>query len=157
MSQWTIKHFKKKKAVRCIIYYPEKRVRIYWAIPKDDLVTIKGKVYSCDSTKHYFSLLNGIPTFTYLVNKPEPLLVDDIKNSPIMSSAEFNVAINNRVVKDIFTSADKKLDLVLAVIVGMVAVVLIVGVAGYFLYQKMEAFGVSLDEIRAILRTVTGS
>lgn len=155
-SQWMIKKFHKKKAIRVFIYYPDRKIRLYWAIPKSDIVTVNGKAYNCDASRFYFTMHNRIPTFTYLVDRPEPLTIDDLKNSPVMSSEEYNVAVNNRVIKEIFNSADKKMDLVTAVIVGMVAVVLVVGIAGFFVYKEIESLKTSLDEIRTLLRTVTG-
>jgi hypothetical protein len=154
-NEWIIKHFLKNKAIRAIIHFPDHRIRLYWILPKDGLITINDKTYSCDANRDYFSLLKGIPTFTYQVDKIEPLRFDDIKASAY-SAAEYNTAINNKVIRDIFSANDKKTDLVTAVIVGMVAVVLIVGVAGFFLYKEIESIKIAMAELREVLRAVTG-
>jgi len=155
-NEWLIKHFYKNKAIRAIIHYPDHRIRLYWCIPVNGNVTINNKTYSCDANRDYFSLFNRIPTFTYQVDKIEPLRFDDIKPSAY-SASEYNTAINNKIVRDIFSANDnKKMDLVSAVIVGMVAIVLIVGVAMFFLYKEVEALKTMIAEIRETLRVVTG-
>ncbi len=154
-NQWLIKRFYKNKAIRAIIHYPDHRIRIYWCIPVNGLVTINEKTYSCDANRDYFSLFNRIPTFTYQVDKIEPLRFDDIQPSAY-SAAEYNTAINNKIVRDIFSASDKKTDLVTAVIVGMAAIVLILGVVAFFLYKEIENIKAAMEEMRDILRTVTG-
>lgn len=146
-NQWFIKTFKKNRAVRAIIHYPDHRVRSFWAIPKENLITIAEKTYRCDTRVDYFNIWNGIPCFTYIVDQVEPVRLDEETPSK-MSSDEFNVAINNRVVREVFAAADKKMDLITAVIVGMVAVVIIVGIAGYFIYQEMQTMKTSLDLLK---------
>jgi hypothetical protein len=59
-------------------------------------------------------------------------------------------------VRDIFSASDKKTDLVTSVIVGMVAIVLIVGVAAFFMYKEIESIKTVIAEIRETLRVVTG-
>ena len=154
-NEWVIKHFCKNKAIRAIIHYPDHRIRLYWCIPINGNVTINNKTYSCDANRDYFSLLNRIPTFTYQVDKIEPLRFDDIEPSAY-SAAEYNTAINNKIVRDIFSASDKKTDLVTSVIVGMVAIVLIVGVAAFFMYKEIESIKTVIAEIRETLRVVTG-
>lgn len=145
-SQWVIRKFKKNKAVRTIVHYPDLRVKTIWCIPKDNLITIDKRTYRCDTKVDYFSLWNGIPTFTYKYDRVEPIRVDDKQDSQ-MTSDEFNVAINNKVVEEIFRASDKKMDLITIAIFAMVAIAIIVAVAGFFLYKEMQSMKDMLDNL----------
>lgn len=156
-SQFLIKHFYKNIAIRCMIFGTDKRVHLYWAIPKDSVVTINGRSYSCNADKDYCTFYKGIPTFVYNVERMEALNLADIKANPNMNSKDYNTAINNTVAQQIFNAGDKKVDLITACIIGMMAMVLIVAVAGYFMYQKFGDLSTQLTEIREAIRNATGN
>lgn len=137
MKQWAIKKFKKNKVIRAIVHYPNKRSKAFWLIPKGEIVTIEGGSYRCNTEKDYFTLMDGIPTFTYQFNKVEPIRVDD-QTPSIMNAQEYNTAINNKVVQDIFNASDKKLDMMMILVVGIVAMAVIMIIGFYFLNDKVQ-------------------
>lgn len=146
MKQWFIKTFQKSKAIRAIIHYPDKRVRTFWAIPKEDLITIDGRTYRCNTEIDYYNIWEGIPTFTYAVDKIEPIRLDNQKAS-LMTTNEFNVALNNKIVRDIFSSTDKKLD---PVTITLIALFVMIGLVGFAIWK----FNEQLDIIKKMIENI---
>lgn len=136
-NQWFIKKFHRNKAVITIMHYPNKRTKVRYAIPEGENVYIDGGVYRCNTEKDYFSLLNGIPCFTYQFNKVEPVRIDGEKPSS-MSADEYNTAINSKVVEAIFNATDKKMDLVMAIIIGLVATAIITLLGFFYMNDKLN-------------------
>lgn len=152
-SQFLIKHFYKGTAVKAAIHYPDKRVRTFWAIPSDGLITVNGETYSANTNKDFFSLQKGIPLFTYAKGKIEPIRMDN-QSPSIYNAEELNTVINNNVVKEIFAATDKKTDIGKILMIGMFVIVAALGIAGYLLYQELQTQELILKELWEILRTV---
>lgn len=155
-NQFIIKKFYKNKAVITIMHFPNKRVKILWAIPDGDLVKIHGGVYQCDASKQdTYSILNGVPVFTYYHNKVEALKVNGDKSS-LMTASEYNTAIDNKVVQEIFLASNKKMDLISAIIMGGIALIIVMAIGFYFLFDKVGSLQTLINDLKTYIETISG-
>lgn len=154
-SQFVIRKFHKNEAIITIMFYPDKRAKLRWAIPKGNMVDLDGGTYRCDTEKDDFGLIKGVPTFCYFYNQVEPVAISKTKPS-LMTSSEFNVAINNKVVQEIFLASNKKMDIMNMILLGGVALIVVIGIGFYFLFDKMSTMATTIENLKALIEQVTG-
>lgn len=136
-NQFIIKRFMKKKAVKAVIVYPDKRIKMFWAIPKDNTLTIGEKAYLCDASIHPFYLMNNIPTFTYKHDNIVPIDMESLANdtNEITSSA-LKALINNKIIKDMYDEMNGS-NMNLGMILSIVSVAAVI-IVGFLLYSKIQ-------------------
>ena len=136
-NQWIIKHFMKKKALKAVIVYPDKRIKIFWTIPKDNTLTVGDKAYLCDASIHPFYLMKNIPTFTYIHDNITPIDLQNLSttDSEITSKA-LKALINNKIIKDMYDEMNAG-TVNLSMILSIACVISIV-IVGFLLYSRIQ-------------------
>jgi hypothetical protein len=145
--------YKRRNMIKAIIVYDDRRVKSYWVKPDNDNITIAERSYKI--TKDDIFLSKNVPCYIYQANQPEPINPLNNKKS-LMTSQEFNTAIEAKVAREIFNAVDKKLDAgTIALLMGG-ATILAVVVIAYLGNQSITIILEQLKEIRDMLRILGG-
>lgn len=144
------KWFAKDQLVHAVVFTGDKRIRNYYRIPQGNNIHINGRTFVMND-KDFFLDKESIPTFTYHVNRTDPIDPFDTKKS-VMSPEYFDTAINNKVATDIFSATKTKMDTaMIALFISFVSLIGI-GIVGYLIYEIIP----QINEIRDVLRTIGG-
>lgn len=155
MGQWFIKKFQKKSAVKCLVLYPEKRLKTFWAIPHDGIVKVADKAFVVNETDFFLS--NGIPTYIYDINNVEPKNPYEKDNlGKVMSPTSFDTAISARVAREIFEASAGAMDKATIGLILTGMAIMISGVLGYMILSNIAELSVLVTEIREVLRSIGG-
>jgi hypothetical protein len=131
MNQFIIKHFKKSVAVKCFIIFPDKRIRILYGIPVNNIVLLKGLnlAYVINTQDLFYS--KGMPSYIFdsnNVNPKNPYQKDCI--GEISSPTDLKTAINSKVATEILEYSsgnfDKGLISMIIAIISLVANIYII-------------------------------
>ena len=141
------------RCVRVMVVYKDKRIRSFYRIPKGNTITADGRTYSINEK----DVLNtkGIPTYLYVTERAEPLDVYDVQKSNV-SPEELNIAINSRVASEILDSMGGRLSAQAVVMIMGFLTLGVLAVFGYLLYTELGTLAEQINEVREILREVTG-
>ena len=147
---WYLKTFKKSEIVRLCVYEKSKHIRNYYVIPQGNTATINKRSYIINDKDFYLDA-DSIITYTYREDSVEPVNPFDSKRS-VMSQEEFNVAIDNKIIRDLVQSTGGGMDM--ATISMMIAVVSLLGIifVGYMVYEQQTL----INEMREVLRVIGG-
>lgn len=144
------KTFKKDELVHAVVYTGDRRVRNYYRIPTGLEIKIKNKTFLIND-KDFFLDMDSIPTFTYHINRTDPIDPFDTKKS-VMTPEYYDIAINNKVASDIFASTKSKMDIAQLNLFVTIFVLLGVAALGYLVYEQ----GNMINEMREVLRLLGG-
>lgn len=150
ISLWYYKSFKKDQLVHAVVYTGDRRVRNYYRIPKGSEIKIANKTFLTND-RDFFLDMDSIPTFTYHINRTDPIDPFDTKKS-VMTPEYYDIAINNKVASDIFASTKSKMDV--AQVTLFIALFALIGIAavGYLVYEQSNV----INEMREALRILGG-
>lgn len=153
MNEWIIKNFHKKDAIRATIVYPDKRIRLHWAIPKGDVVQIGQTAYIINDKD--VLIQQGIPSYIFRSDRPEPINPFDLQKS-VLTANDFNVAISAKVASEILAVTSGKMDPgLLAIAGGVLATIAVVGV-GYWLSTILEGITERIAELERLIKLLGG-
>jgi hypothetical protein len=153
MNEWTIKTFHKKEAIRATVAYPDKRVRLHWAIPNGSTVQIGKNTFTINEKD--VMIQNGIPAYMFLVGRPEPLNPYAVTQS-YMTSEDFDVAISAKVAREILEVTSGKFEPgLVGLLVSGLAVIASIGV-GYWLSTFLTDILERVIEIERIIKLIGG-
>lgn len=150
LTLWFYKSFRKDELVHAVVYTGDRRVRNYYRTPSGQEIKILNKTFLIND-KDFFLDKDSIPTFTYHINRTDPIDPFDTKKS-VMSPEYYDIAINNKVAKDIFASTKTKMDI--AQVTLFISIFALIGIAavGYLIYEQ----GNIINEMREALRILGG-
>jgi len=121
MKQWFIKHFRKTKAIKVILFTEDKRMQTYWVIPKGDQVTAAGRTFLLNDQD--FTLSNNVPTYLFNFKTTSPMNPLTMK-AETMSPARLKTALDAKVAEEIFASVDQKMNIkTLVILFGIINLV----------------------------------
>lgn len=102
ISQWFIRTFRKRVAVRVFLALEDKRIIERWIVPKlnsQDL-DIKGiGVYKMTNEGMYLTSKN-VPTYNYDVNSCEPVILSEKAHQSYLTPSDYATALNSKVIKE---------------------------------------------------------
>lgn len=104
-SQWSIKTFHKKEAVKIIYVGADKRITSLLVLPEQNTVTYKDKSYVLIPEKIFTH--EGYPTLIINYKDAEPLDPLELDNY-IYAADDFNTAISSKVGKELFEATKEK-------------------------------------------------
>jgi len=148
-----LKIYKRRNMIKAIIVYADRRVKSYWVKPDADNLTIGDRSYKI--TKDDIFLSKNVPCYIYQSDQPEPINPLNY-NKSLMTSQDFNTAIEAKVAREIFNAVDKKLDAGMISMIMGAATILAVVVIAYLGKQSLTMIMEQLKEIRDILRIIGG-
>ena len=119
------KTFRRGKSVKIIYVGVDKRVRIYYLVPKQKVVRVNKESFNLNDKDLFLS--KGMPTYIFTHKHAEPINILDVPTT-FMSPDDYDVAINAHVARDIYaaTSASINLATVSMILSGLTLVGLIV-------------------------------
>lgn len=141
-NQWIIKNFMRKSAVRVIIVTEDKRLKEFWAIPEDGIISAGG--YSFRLSEDEFLLKNNVPTYVFNYNNAEPLNLLTEKKS-YLTPKELNTGIKNKLIAELIASLDKTFGT--DFMITLVALALGFIGLGYFINEKLVAIQTALESL----------
>ena len=144
---------RKQNQVKAIVFESDKRVRVYYRVPKDNNITIGNKTYIINNVDFYLDS-NSYPTYTYRFDSTEPINPMDNKKS-ILTPDYYNTAINNKVARDIFEASNKGMDINIGVLLSGLAFVGVL-VVWYLLDDKMTGMASKINELYDIIKALSG-
>ncbi len=153
MGNFINKTFLKGKCIRALVHYQDRRVRLHWVIPKDNTLTVNKESFTINDKD--FVLHKGIPTYLYVSGTPEPMNLYKQPMNEIMTSKDFNVALNANVARQIFEAQGSNLGGMIPLILGFV----IIAVMGYLFYtmnQEFTALRNQINQINELLNSLMG-
>jgi len=153
MSQFLIKTFNKSKAVKLIIVFNDRRMKTYYAVPKDGVVTINGLSLVINNRDYLIS--KGFPTYIYEEDNINPKSLYSNKQSDL-TPTELNTIMESKVAKEILAASEKKWDTSTFAMLLSFATVVVVGWVAYNQYQINIETMQKLVEIRETLRAIGG-
>jgi hypothetical protein len=146
MTKWQAKTFHNSKAVKLIIFKPDKRVQVDYVIPEG--VTVTSGSMSWIVNEGDFFLSDGFPTFAVSYQSQEPVNPLQLNDKSLMTSEMLNVAITARVAGEILAAnGDRKLNfsiwnlVILAAVAGL----------GYFMYMNFQTITELVNDIKESL------
>lgn len=150
LHTWYLKTFKKNEIVRLCVYGKSKHIRNYYVRPLGNTATCN-KVSYIINDKDFYLDSDNIITYTYREDSVEPVNPFDSKRS-VMSQEEFNVAIDNKIIRDLVQSTGNGFDM--ATISMIISVVSLLGIlfVGYMVYEQQTL----INEMREVLRVIGG-
>jgi hypothetical protein len=154
MNRFQAKHFNKNKAVKAIIFSKDKRIKTFYANPESNIIKLGNKSYTINDDDWFIS--DGFPTFVYNDQSAEPQNPIKAKLKPVMSPEDFNVAISAKVAKEIFDASNGKLDSGSISMILSFLTLIGIGALYYVFNEKFTAIMSALDEIRQVLRIISG-
>jgi hypothetical protein len=153
MNEWAIKTFYKSRAIRATIIYPDKRIRLHWALPVGDTVQIGKMAYKINNED--VLIQKGIPSYIFRSDRPEPINPFALAKS-VMTAEDFNVAISAKVASEILAVTSGKMDPgLLAIAGGILATLAIIGV-GYWLSTILESMTERIAELERLIKLLGG-
>jgi hypothetical protein len=153
MKQWFIKHFRKTKAIKVILFTEDKRMQTYWVIPKGDQVSVAGRTFLLND--HDFTLSNNVPTYLFNFKTTSPMNPLTMK-AETMSPARLKTALDAKVAEEIFASVDQKMNIKTLVI--LFGIINLVGFAliGYFGLEHIGTLQEQIAQLRQLIETIGG-
>jgi len=148
-----IKIYKRRNMIKAIIVYADRRVKSFWVKPDNNTISIDTRSYTV--TKDDIFLSKNVPCYIYQADQPEPINPLNFSKS-LMTSQDFNTAIEAKVAREIFNAVDKKLDAGMISMIMGAATILAVVVIAYLGNQSITMILEQLKEIRDILRIIGG-
>ena len=164
MSQWFIKNFRKNSIVKCLLLLPDRRIKTFYAIPKNKVIQYGGMAFIVNEKDFFMS--KNTPTYIYDINNVEPKEKDN-KIEPsemydkktlnnVMSPVDFDTAISARVAKEIFEVTSNKMDKNTINIMLTIGAIGIIAVVGYMLSKKMDTILEAIENIKNLLELIGG-
>lgn len=153
MKQWFIKHFRKTKAVKLIVFTEDKRMQTHWVLPKGDQVTADGRTFLLNDKD--FTLSNNVPTYLFNFKTTAPLNPLTMKADP-MPPSRLKTALDAKVAEEIFASVEQKMNVkTLVILFGLIN---LVGFAliGYFGSEYIGALEEQIARLRQLVETIGG-
>lgn len=148
MNQWFIKHFKKNKAVKLIIFTEDKRMKTYWVLPKGDQVTANGRTFLLNDKD--FTLSNNVPTYLFNFKTTSPMNPLTMK-ADSMPPSRLKTALDAKVAEEIFASVDQKMNIkTLVILFGFLNVVGF----GLIAYFGIEQIGILQEQIARLQKLI---
>jgi len=146
MTKWQAKTFHKSKAVKLIIFKPDRRVQVDYVILEG--VTVSSGSMSWIVNDEDFFLSDGFPTFAVSYQSQEPVNPLQLNDKSLMTSEMLNVAITARVAGEILAAnGDRKLNFSIWNLVILTAVAGL----GYFMYMNFQTITELVNEIKESL------
>lgn len=156
MSQFIIKNFQKKQAVKAYVVYPNKRVKLFWAIPKDGFIKVDKKQFIVDDKSFYLGKDN-IQTYYYDSNHVEPLnIFNPDKPLSSMTPDDFDTAISAQVAREIFNATAGGVDKSTIALLLSGVTLLAVIVVGYMALGNIDTILTKLQELEDLLKLIGG-
>lgn len=144
--------FNKKRALRVVLFTPDKRVQQRIVVIKDNTFDIGEATYTVEPDKvHYF---RGIPYLSYISDSIEAIDPNDLSKSSV-SAEEYYSAINQNILLQIMryaTKGDQKL--INMILLSGGATIAILGVAIYMLFNKVEELNIQLIDLQLLLEQI---
>jgi hypothetical protein len=144
MSNFINKNFRKNQSIKAYIHYKDRRVKLFWLIPNGNMVTVKGDTFIINDKD--FVLSKGIPTYYYVNGTPEPMNLYKQPMNDLMTSQDFNVALEANVARQIFEASGSKIEGIIPILIS----VAIVGLLGYMMYSFGEQLTLIMEMIADI-------
>jgi len=147
--------FNKKKALRVLLFTPDKRVIETVVLRDSKSFVIKERKYNIEADKvHYFK---GVPFLAYKEDSVEAIDPNNLTESSI-SAEEYYSAINQNIVLQIMrysTKGDQKL--INTILLGAGGTIGIIGAGLYFLFTKFQEMSLQIIELQSIIETLISS
>ena len=147
--------FNKKKALRVLLFTPDKRVIETVVLRDSKSFTIKERKYDIESQKvHYFK---GVPFLAYKEDNVSAIDPNNLGESSI-SAEEYYSAINQNIVLQIMRYATKGDQKILnMILLGSGASIGILGAGMYFLFSKIQELSIKLIELQTLIESIITS
>jgi len=156
MNLFIAKLFYKNKFVRIEVVSEDKRVSTFYVIPVGDTVTIPKQEISFTIDKENMLLKNGIPTYYFNYGNTNSLNLYDSNNDLVMySPSQFNSALNNNLIKDIFNAFNTGEKISINVFMLGFIMVVILGL-GYLGFKQFEILNDKIEELKNLIDFLTG-
>lgn len=142
--------------VRAIVFYPNKRVGVYWVKPsgaEKNLLTIGALSFVINDRDFFLS--KGTPTYTFNSESAEPLDPFNANRNAEMTAQDFNIAVSAKVAEEIFLANRKQDVMQILMILGVVTLAGLF-IVGYLVTTKANDLMLLLQEIREVLRNIGG-
>lgn len=137
------RYFRKSKAVKILIHFPDHRVRTYYTIPKGDQITVSNGVFKLDLDNVFYDE-KRFPTYLYSFKDVRPInaLTGDSKKD--IDPTELFIQSENKLVNEFIKGMGGGLDINMIMLVLMIV---LLGVSGFGLFTLYNEVG----EIKEIL------
>ena len=147
--------FKKKKALRILLFTPDKRVIETVVLRDSKSFNIGERKYDIEPEKvHYYK---GTPFLAYKEDSVSAIDPNNLKDSSI-SAEEYYSAINQNIVLQIMRYATKGDQKILnTILIGAGASIGILGAGLYFLYTKVQELSIQLIELQSLIESLFAS
>jgi len=158
MNKTIAKLFYKERYVIIKIIFPDKRMKTYYEIPNNNIVSIKEieKSFTIDEEKALFT--KGIPTFYYNSNSTCPIRFypteEELQFIEVSPEKLFG-GIENKLVTEMFSKFSKQENANLPLLLSGISILLTLGI-GVLAYVMFDKLGVSLQEIKDIISSLWG-
>lgn len=154
MNYLIAKLFYKNSFIKVRIYNIDKRYKVYYLIPKNNIININdgGEEKSFVLNDKNMLLENGIPTYIFNGDVPISLNLLDAERPLIeYSPKQLHDAINSKIIGEMFNSFAKGEKISLGNILSIATFVAVLGV-GFLLYTEIGNLKTSIEMIIEFLR-----
>lgn len=148
------KTFNKKRVVKAVIYGADKRIKVFYVLPKNDSLTIKNVSYVINEKDFYLDNEN-IPTYLYRHDSTEPINPHDSKKS-VLTPDYYNTAINAHVARDVFEATKGGMDFATISLVVSVITLVVVGGGLYMLFKNLGDTNLKVNSIYDLIKVIGG-
>lgn len=144
--------FKKKRAIRILIFTPDKRVTETVVLRDSKSFTIGERKYDIEADKvHYYK---GTPFLAYNEDSITAIDPNNLSESSI-SAEEYYSAINQNIVLQIMRYATKGDQKILnTILLGSGATIGVLGLGMYLLFNKVQELSLKLIELQDLLESL---
>lgn len=147
-------HQSNKEKVRLIISYQDGKTKIFKVKPStNNTVSISDRTFNINEKT--YTIMKNMPTYFFNSENTEPIDVYSAKATPF-SPSQYKVAIDNKIVEEIFKSSKKhngfnKETITMVVLIGIAGVL---GLAGFLLKEQIDIILQKLDIIITALKNI---
>ena len=140
MSNWVNKNFRKSRAVKVLIHYPDHRVMTHYVIPKGDYITVGKATFVIDKTKVY----NDEKRFPVLIYKYDdiepqtPFDVLDINRKPVKTPSELYTQSENNLAQEFIRGMRGGFDFNMIILIVLGVIVFAMAFGFYTLYNEIK-------------------
>jgi hypothetical protein len=148
MKNWINKHLRKGKCVHVMVYDLPRRVKSYYLIPVDNIVSIPGHRWKLNELKVY--LFKGIPSYVLSTKDAEP--IDPLElDKHIESSETFDIAIGQTVAREIFNAMKSSFNSAMLSLILMFVLTIGLVVIAYLGSEMIASLQADLDAIKNVI------
>lgn len=140
MSNWYNKNFRKSKAIKVLLHYPDHRIVTHYVIPKGDYITIGNASFVIDKLKVYYDE-KRFPTLLYKYDDIEPnnpFDVLDKTTKPVKTPNDLYTQSESKLAQEFIRGMGGGIDFNMIILIALGVIVFAMAFGFYTLYNELK-------------------